>query len=199
MTTVCPNVSRSVKFEKEAVDLVAVVRIEVARGFVGQQHGRRVDQRPRDGHTLLLTAGELPRLVVAACREAHQVEQFAGAPLDLGTRPPADQPGDADVLEGRELGQQVVELEDEADPLVAEAREVAVAQGEGIAAVDLDAARVGTRQRADDLQQRGLARAAGPDDRDYLAVGDLERDAPQHLERTEALVDIRYAYHGCVV
>src|SRR4029077_552625 len=39
-------------------------------------------------------------------------------------------------------------------------------------------------------QQGRLARAAGPDDGDALALGELEIDALQHLERAEALMEI---------
>ena len=35
------------------------MRLEVARGFVGQQHRRRIDQRTGDGHALLLAARKL--------------------------------------------------------------------------------------------------------------------------------------------
>ena len=53
------------QLEKKTVYLVAVVRIEVARGFVGQQHGGGIDQGPCDGHALLLAAGKLAGLMVA--------------------------------------------------------------------------------------------------------------------------------------
>ena len=56
-------------------DFHAGVRIEVARRLVGQQQGRAVDQRPRDGHALLLAAGHLRRLVVGAIGQADAVQQ----------------------------------------------------------------------------------------------------------------------------
>ena len=181
--------------EEQAVDLVAVVRVEVARGFVGQQHGGRIDQRTGDGHALLLAARKLSGLVVAPRREAHHVEQFGGTAFDIGARTPADQPRNADVLESRELRKQVVELEHEADALVAELRQGPIAQGRDIAAVDLHAPAVGTRQRADDLQKRGLASAAGPHDGDHLALRHVERNAFQHLQRAETLVYVGNSYH----
>ena len=183
------------QFEKETVDLVAVVRIEVARGFVGQQHRRRIDQRTGDGHTLLLAARKLPGLVVAARREAHHVEQLRGPALDLGAGTPADQPRNADILESRELREQVVELEDEADALVAEFRQGLVAQRRDILAADLHAPAVGPRKGPHDLQKRGLSGAAGPHDGDHLACGDLQRDAFQHFERAETLVYVGNSYH----
>ena len=90
----------------------------------------------------------------------------------------------------------MVELEDEADTFVAEAGQRLVAQREGVLSVDLDTARVGARKRADDLQQRGLARAAGADDRDDFAFGDVERDALEHFEVAETLVYVGNFYHA---
>ena len=44
---------------QEGEDLVAPLVIEVARRLIGKQHRRVFDQGPRDGHALLLSAGEL--------------------------------------------------------------------------------------------------------------------------------------------
>ena len=55
---------------------------------------------------------------------------------------------------------------------------------------------ISTRKRADDLQQRGLARAAGADDRDDFAFGDVERDALEHFEVAETLVYVGNFYHA---
>lgn len=89
-----------------------------------------------------------------------------------------------------------MELENEADALVAELRQGPIAQARDIAAVDLHAAAVGTRQRADDLQKRGLTRAAGPHDGDHLALRHVERNAFQHLQRAEALVYVGNPDHS---
>ena len=134
--------------------------------------------------------------MAAARREVHHLQQFGGAAFDLRTRTAADKPRNADVLESREFGQQVVELEDEADTFVAEAGQRLVAQRKGVLSVDLDTARVGARKRADDLQQRSLARAAGADDRDDFAFGDVERDALEHFEVAETLVYVGNFYHA---
>ena len=174
------------------------MRIEVARGFVGQQHGGGIDQGPGDGHALLLAAGKLAGLMVAAPGETHHFQQLRGAAFDLRTGVLADQPRDADVLEGRELGQQVVELEHETDASVAESGQRLIAQRKNILPVDFDPSAVGPRKRTHDLQQRGLAGAAGTDDRNDLAPGDVERNAFQHFEVAEALVYIGNFNHRSV-
>src|SRR5262249_45745419 len=55
-------------------------------------------------------------------------------------------------------------------------------------AVDLDPAAVDLLQVVDAAQERRLARPRRPDDADDLGAAHVERDAPQHLEPTEALV-----------
>ena len=53
--------------------LLAGAGIEVAGGFVGQDHERIVDQRAGDGHALLLAAGELVGPVVQAVAQPDRV------------------------------------------------------------------------------------------------------------------------------
>ena len=55
--------------------MLPVVRVEVARGLVGQQHPRLVGQRAGDRDALLLAARQLRRVMVAAAGEAHLLEQ----------------------------------------------------------------------------------------------------------------------------
>ena len=52
-------------------DVVRCARIKIAGRLVGQQHGWRVDQRPRDRDALLLAAGELARRVALAVRQVR--------------------------------------------------------------------------------------------------------------------------------
>ena len=47
----------------EAQHILACFAVQVAGGLVGQKDGRLGGQRPGDGHTLLLAAGELARQI----------------------------------------------------------------------------------------------------------------------------------------
>ena len=83
-------------------------------------------ERPGDGGPLHLAAGQLARLVLQAVAQADALEQ-RGRPLrSVAALAPASPDRVADhrrhqhVLERRELRQQVVELEDEAEGAVAQ-------------------------------------------------------------------------------
>ena len=75
-----------------------------------------------------------------------------------------------------------MELEHETDVLVAEARQRLLTEGRDVGAVDDDGAAVGAVQRADDLQQGGLAGAAGAHDAHHLALCDVQVNAFQDFQ-----------------
>src|ERR1017187_7940647 len=59
---------------QQAHDVQAGRRVEVARGLVGQQNRGLVDESASDGHTLLLTTGELVRQPLLLAAEPHHLE-----------------------------------------------------------------------------------------------------------------------------
>ena len=75
-------------------------------------------------------------------------------------------------------------LEDEADPPLADALVGRVG------AVEMDRPRVGRLEAGDDAQQRGLARARGPEQRDQLAGVDPQIDLVDRGEGAEAPADV---------
>ena len=79
---------------------------------------------------------------------AEHFEQLGRALLDLAPVAAAYITRYADVFQRRELGQQMVELENEADFRIAEARELPVRKGVHRLSVDLDLARARAAQRA---------------------------------------------------
>jgi hypothetical protein len=83
----------------------SVVRESRAGGFVGQQQGGAVDDRPGDGHPLLLAAGELVGFVVQPLAQPHLLQGCHGplAPLPMGH--PRIHHRQHHVLQGGELGQ----------------------------------------------------------------------------------------------
>lgn len=78
-------------------------------------------------------------------------------------------------------------LKHEADALVAESRQSPVGQSRDVRAVVDDAAAVGLLQRAEHLQQRGLAGAAGAHDARDAPRLHAQAHAAQNLKAAETL------------
>ena len=124
--------------------------------------------------------------------QAHLAEQLAGVVGPLGTAAAGADHGQLHVVGCGEVGQEIVELEDEADDVAAEARRVAQ-PGHGDV-VDAHVAGIGPVQAADELQQRALARAGRARQRDELARLEVERDVAQRVDPT--VVALRDAIDG---
>ena len=112
--------------------------------------------------------------------EADALERLARPLAALCARKAGIQQAAGDVVDRGEAVEQVELLEDEADPARAQRRQLVVTRGRGVEAVDPHLARGRTIERAHDLQQRRLAGARRPDDRQQLAAVHVEVDA---LER----------------
>src|SRR5690606_21891519 len=87
------------------------------------------------------------------------------------------------VLGAREVREQIERLEDEPDGAVAVLAERPIVERPQVAAFDAHRAGVIAIEAADRVQQRRLAGARTPDDRDEFALGDREVDPAEHLER----------------
>jgi hypothetical protein len=83
------------------------------------------------------------------------------------------------VLERRELRQEVVELEDEAEGAVAELAAPCLAEGEHVLAGDGQGAAVRAVEGAEDVEERRLPHPGGPDDGHHLPRPHVEVDAAQ--------------------
>src|SRR5438105_4526045 len=95
--------------------LLGGLAVEVPRRLVGHEDRRIGGDGPRDRDPLLLAAGKLARIVAHPVGEADERERRLDVlfPLALGERRQEER--QLDVLEGREHGDQVVELEHEPD------------------------------------------------------------------------------------
>ena len=162
-------------------DLQAGVAVERAGGLVRQQDLRVVDKRPCDRHALHLSARELRRLFVDMLAQADLFERFLGTCGAVACADAADGQRQLHVFENGLVRDQVVALEHKADRMVAVAVPVAVAVFFGRDAVDDQIACVVAVESADDIQQRGLAGAALPQDGDKFVVAQAERNALERL------------------
>ena len=119
---------------QELEDLAAGLGVEVAGRLVREDDGRLRDQRAGDRDALLLAARELGRTVAAAILEADRLDQLVAPGLVRVLA--RDRQRQRDVLLGAQHRQQVEELEDEADVLAAELRQVGVVERGDLVAGD---------------------------------------------------------------
>ena len=170
---------------QEREDLAAGARVEVAGRLVGEHDRRPRDERAGDRDALLLAAGELGRAVAEPLGEADLVGELAHP---LAVRLAAgEREREHDVLGRREHRQQVEELEDEADVLTPQEREVVVGELRDVLAGDRHAALGRAVEAGEDVHQRRLAGARRAHDGGQLAGGDAEVDAAQRVDAGLAL------------
>ncbi len=116
MTTVLPC---PVEVLEDAHELVGELLVEVGGRLVGDDDLGLIDQRPRDGHPLLLAAGQLAHPPRRLALHPERLERRLGPPPHLG-RPHVDRvERQHDVVEDGQVRDQVELLEDEAELLAA--------------------------------------------------------------------------------
>jgi hypothetical protein len=86
-------------------------------------------------------------------------------------------------------------LENEADPGRPQRGQLAIGELVDVEAADRDSPCVGPLQRPDDMQERGLARPGGPDDRHQLAPPDGKGHPPEGGHRRLLTVDLGHPVH----
>ncbi len=149
------------------------------------------------GHTLLFAAGELAGGAVLLAGQAQLVEQFGAVGAGLPGGPAGQQRGEFDVVGDGEVGDQVEELEDDADVVPAQLRPAGLAVGVDLAAVDPEGAAVGAVEAAEEVQEGGLAGSGGAGDRDELAACDRQVDAAYGVDGGGALGPVGLDQAGC--
>ena len=155
--------------------------IEIRERLVQQQHARLRRQRPGERHALLLAAGELADAPALEAGEVHQRERPRDPALQLLPAEPERLETEGDVLADVEMGKERVVLEHHAEP-------PGHRIGPGhVLAVDQDPAGVGRLESRQQPERRGLAAAAGPQQREDLASLERERDAVHRHGAVEPL------------
>src|SRR5262249_54386103 len=162
-------------------------RVEIARGLIGQEQGRTARDRARHRHALLLAPRELHGVVMSALAQAYLVEERPRAFERAGTA--AQREGPRHVLEGGERGDEMEGLEDVADGVAPESREVVLVEAGEIHIVDDDAARRRPVEARDETEQGRLAAARGARDGCELARGNLETHVGEDIHRPAAALE----------
>jgi hypothetical protein len=160
-------------------DFLAGGAVEVAGRLVGQENAWAVDQRPGDGHSLPLPAGELVGTVIHPISQSHLGERLGSEiPTFLGAYAGIHQ-RQLHIVQAGGPGQQVEGLKDETDLLVPDPGQLIVFQfGDP---VSVEPVLTGCRavQAADEIHQGRLAGARWPHNRNELVFPDGEIDASQ--------------------
>ena len=165
----------TLQFPQQVDDVDLGVLVEIARRLVGEQQTRRVDQGTRDDRAALLAARHIAGISLGSVGQADAVEQAASPPIGvLGVHGAAEQRRQRDVVARGQVRQQAGELKDKADMAAAEIREPGLRQGPHIGAVEHQLALRRRGQRAQHRQQGRFARTRAADDRDELAVIEIE-------------------------
>src|SRR5262249_29730181 len=158
----------AVEREQEIENTLAVLLIEIACRLVGQQYLGLVRERARDGHALLFTARKLRRVMMRPVTQADFVEQRPRAAAGLGDA--HDLHRREDVFVGRERGDQVERLKDEADQPAAQLGQFVLGHSGDLAPAQTDAARSRRVESGDQAEQRRFAATRRADDRDELTA-----------------------------
>lgn len=98
--------------------------------------------------------------------------------MGFGTAGAGNECRQHDVFEGGKFGQELVKLENKADMTVAEGRELFLTQVKSRRAVEENLSGIGFFERPHDLQEGGLAGAAGTHDGNNLSLPQMRASMP---------------------
>jgi len=178
-------------------------RVHCAERLVHQQNRRVGGQRARHPHPLLLTAGQLRRVVLHAVGHPDLLECLLNALLPVRGGHPAIGERKLHVLVDGQVADEVEGLEDEADLAVPDAGPVRRREVGHRPAVEHVLAVRGRIQEAEDGEQRRLAASRGPGNRDVFSLQNVEMHVGQgvglHLVGVEDLLDALELNQGAAV
>ena len=162
------------QFQQLAAQVLRGEHVQRAERLVHQQRRRLHDESAGEADTLAHAAGQFLGISRLVAVQAHQVDR-AQRPLSppRGGHPPGLQP-DLNVLLHGEPGEQRERLEHHRGVAVGAYQPLAAEENLALGRCD---------QAGDAPQQGGLAAAAAAEQRDELALIDVQRDAIQHRHR----------------
>src|SRR3954451_10679023 len=168
----------------EVEDLGARGGVEVAGRLVREDDRRTRGERPGDGHTLLLASRELRWPVGAAVVEAGPLDDlFDPLLVDLAAGELERKP---DVLLRVQHREEVEELEDEADVLAPELRQLVVAEPRDVGAGDRDRSGCGPVEPRQDVHHGRLSGPGRANDGRELSDPDVHGAAVKGVDRSVA-------------
>src|SRR2546425_8768769 len=198
----------AVHVEDEARHVLLLLDVHAGHRLVEQQQLGLGGERAPELHALLQSIGQLAgrRLADGLDLEGgdHALDEGAGGQLLAPGGGPPDrveqevpahlqQPARHEVVEHAHALEERDVLEGARHP---ELGHVGRRQPRAVAALEEDAALVGMVEAADDVEQRGLARAVGPDDGEDLPALDVQAHAAQREQSAKAHADPLHLEQG---
>jgi len=153
---------------------ITVGRVEVTGRFIGQDQLGVIDYGAGYGYTLLLTAGELLRVVIAAMHDLHFVQYHFHALFAFGSFYAKIDQGQLDIFKHGELIDEVEALEYEADVAFAQVGSFAFVEVRHFYAIEHEAPAIGIVQQAQNVQKSGFSAAGGAHYGDEFPFFDFE-------------------------
>ena len=153
------NAPLPVDFLQQLQNLAGGLGVQGGGGFVTQQHLRVGCQGSCNGNALLLAAGELHRVGPGFVGKPHGFQQLLGSGPGLFFGNARQLHGEADVIQGRALVQEVEALEDHGD-FSSLGPQLLLGQGQQVFSVEEHLAAVRPLQQVDAPDQGALSRTA---------------------------------------
>ena len=163
-------------------NLRTAAAIKISRRFVRQNDGRVVDERTRNRHTLLLSAGKLVRIRLHLIQQTNFAQHFRRTRQTLLLRHARVTQRERHVFRHGVGGKEVEGLEDIPEGLEAQAGFCLVGEVANVLTVEGIVSFGQIIEQTDDVEQRRLAAAGFAGDGDKFALLNVQADAGQRVD-----------------
>ena len=153
------------------------IAVELPCRFVGENQRRPVRESTRQSHPLALSTGELVRKLVGVLGETKSIEEVH----NIVKGDSAERRLELDILTRCQKWQQVMSLENEADPPPPKLGPFRLAQRRNPRVADPHFSGARRFERSDEAEEGRLARTAWTDDGDAAARLDRQVDAVDRM------------------
>ena len=171
---------------KETHDLITLLAVQVACRLISEEELGLPYNGTGNAYQLLLATTELLREEVLLGNDLKAVEDFCHDAFALLALHASVDEWRFDVFVNGEFVDEVVGLEDKADVLLVQLAALALIEGMYRLIEEVIGPGIGFVQHADDIEQRRLAGAGRPHDRDKLTLIDFQIDALEYEGPREA-------------
>jgi len=190
---------RTMQTFQQFEDHLTVAKVEIPRGFIGEQNRRIPNQCARQHYSLLFAAGQLPGAVRSPGPDSNLVQPGRGISGGGSTRNSANEKRHHHVFQCRELRQKIVNLPDKSNFPISKIRPLRVRQLRDLSTPVVYRAPGRPVQTAQQMQQGGLARAGFPHQGQHFSPCYFEVEVGEYDEVGGAgLIDFRQSAHANV-